>query len=154
MIKLRFVTGDDIFSWAIRRAEDFGFSHVEAVTLDGKYLGAHADGGVQARPSDYDKGQFTKEVFVSLSVPDEISKVFYNYLNGKVGTPYDYEAILGFVSRLDEHQTGMVICSALMTLGLRHCKYFPFPLVVPAHEISPRDLMLTLSGRVKINLEN
>ena len=46
MITLRFVTGDDLISRAIRAAE-YGFwaSHTEALMPDGTLLGAHADGG-------------------------------------------------------------------------------------------------------------
>ena len=73
---------------------------------------------------------------------------FYAYLKTKIGTPYDYEAILGFAARADLHQPGHVICSALQTLALRACGYFPTRLAVPAHEISPRDLGLLVSSRV------
>ena len=150
MIRLRFVTTGDLVSAGIRLAEDFPYSHVEAVMPDGSYLGAHADGGVKARPPDYDAGKFTAEKFVNLndcSATEET--VFNSYLQGKIGTPYDYEAILGFVARLDLHTAGAVICSALQTLALRRCGYFPFPLAVRAHETSPRDLGMMLSVRVR-----
>lgn len=54
MIVLRFVTGNSFVSAAIQRAE-YGFwaSHVEALMPDGTLLGAHIDGGVQARPRGY-----------------------------------------------------------------------------------------------------
>jgi len=49
MIRLRFVTGDDWISNAIRVGERDGWcTHVEAVMPDGTLLGAHLDGGVQA----------------------------------------------------------------------------------------------------------
>lgn len=149
MIRLRFVTANDLVSDSIRFAEDFPYSHVEAVTPWGTYLGAHAGGGVLDRPSDYDKGRFTAEKFVTLSdAPPASETSFYFYLKGKIGTPYDYEAILGFVSRLDLHTTGKVICSALQAMALRQCRYFANPLAVHSHEVSPRDLALMLSARI------
>ena len=148
-IQLRFVTGAAVGSDLIRLYEDFPFSHVEAVTPEGTYLGALAVGGVQARPSDYDRGTATSEKFVTLidATTDQGDK-FYSYLKAKIGTPYDYEAIVGFAARANLHQPGHVICSALQTLALRACGYFPTRLAVPAHEISPRDLGLLVSSRV------
>ncbi|HEX4041777.1 MAG TPA: hypothetical protein VHY10_08765 [Xanthobacteraceae bacterium] len=149
MIRLRFVTANDVVSDAIRFAEDFPYSHVEAVTPWGTYLGAHADGGVLDRPNDYDKGSFAAEKFVLLNdTPPGAEASFYAFLKAKIGTPYDYEAILGFVSRLDLHKTGDVICSALQAQALRGCRYFPFPIAVHSHEVSPRDLALMLSARI------
>src|SRR5262245_47569397 len=67
MITLRFCDGNSFVTAAIQRAE-YGFwaSHVEALTPDGTLLGAHIDGGVQARSRDYDKGQFTRELFIKI----------------------------------------------------------------------------------------
>jgi hypothetical protein len=150
VIKLRFVTSHDLVSDAIRFAEAFPWSHVEAVTPAGTYLGAHAHGGVLDRPADYDKGQFSAERFVEIAdVAPETVAAFYAFLGTKIGTPYDYAAIFGFVSRLDLHTTGEVICSALQTIALRSCRYFPFPLPIHAHEVSPRDLAMMLGVRVR-----
>ena len=57
MITIRFVTCRDIVSAGIRGFE-YGFwaSHTEALMPDGTLLGAHWQGGVLARPHDYDKG--------------------------------------------------------------------------------------------------
>jgi hypothetical protein len=149
MIRLRFVTAHDLVSDAIRFAEDFAYSHVEAATPWGTYLGAHADGGVRDRPSDYDKGQFSAEKFVTVTdAPSALEAPFYAFLKSKIGTPYDYEAIFGFASRLDLHQTAHVICSALQAIALRNVRYFANPLAAPAHEVSPRDLALMLSARI------
>jgi hypothetical protein len=149
MIRLRFVTSQDLVSDGIRFAEDYPYSHVEAVTPWGTYLGAHAAGGVLDRPNNYDKGKFSAEKFIELvDTAVGADALFYAFLKTKIGTPYDYESILGFVSRLDLHKTGEVICSALQAIALRRCRYFQFPLAVHAHEISPRDLALMLSARI------
>ena len=59
-------TCHDPISEAIRLRENFWASHVEAVKPAGKYLGAHRDGGVQARDVGYDAGVLRQELFVDL----------------------------------------------------------------------------------------
>ena len=150
VIKLRFVTGNELVSAAIRAHENFWASHVEAVMPDGTLLGAHADGGVLARPSDYDAGQWTKQLILELPVEQQTADAFHAYLISRIGRPYDMAAIFGFVLHMDKHQERGFICSALQTVALRECRYFPAPLVEPAHKISPRDLLLILSARVPV----
>lgn len=149
-IRLRFVTGGELFSSAIRLQEGFWASHVEAVMPDGRLLGAHIAGGVLARKADYDKGQWTKQLFVELPVEQASADAFHAYLISRLNRPYDMAAIVGFVLHRDEHTERGFICSALQTMALRDCGYFATPLVEPAHKISPRDLLLILSGRVPV----
>lgn len=155
MIRIRFVTGSSTISALIRAQErttmPFTPSHVEAVTPDGTYLGAHFDGGVMDRPADYDKATMTNELFVELDTDLSQTNAFYAFLRGKIGSPYDWKSILDFIDPFqDHHDSQHVICSALQTLALRSCGWFPAPLPVPAHQISPRDLLLTIGGRVAI----
>lgn len=174
MIRLRFVTGSSAISALIRAQErvtmPFTPSHVEAVMPDGSgYIGAHLDGGVRLRPVGYDKDFTTRELFVDLPnlnrtfpshspfvgpEPDTQPEQFYGYLASKIGEPYDWKAILGFADPLlhDSHTRDHIICSALQALALRKCGWFAAPLAAPAHEISPRDLLLMISGRVKVNM--
>jgi hypothetical protein len=142
-IILRFVHCTDIVSNGILAETGGKYSHVEAVTPDGKLLGAHASGGVMARPSNYDAGTFDRERFLLLTAADEaMAAKFYHYLDAVIGEPYDFGAIAGFVSHLDIHQQHRVICSAL-----RWCGYFPAVLPILAHEVTPRDLELGLIMR-------
>jgi hypothetical protein len=158
-IRLRFVTCNDPVSEGIRLRENFWASHVEAVTPAGdgqgpKYLGAHSDGGVQARDPGYDAAILRQELFVELAetAPGQ-SQEFYAFLNRHIGEPYDFESILGFlIPDVAAHQPRHIICSALQTLGLRQCGWFAAPLVEPAHKISPRDLLLIISGRVEVKM--
>lgn len=149
MIVLRFVHGNDLVSDAILVDTGGLYSHVEAVTPDGKYLGAHANGGVLARPSNYDAGTFNREKFVALPADDAMTAKFYHYLDEVVGEPYAFDAIAGFIMHLDVHVQHRVICSALQALAIRWCGFFA-PLSIPAHEISPRDLELILSARLDV----
>jgi hypothetical protein len=151
-IRLRFVTCSDRISTGIRFAENFWSSHCEAVMPDGTYLGAHADGGVQARLPDYDAAIWTKQLFIDLPCTEAQQKAHIDYLTRKIGEPYDMESILGFALRLDQHSPQHIICSALQLMSLRQPKapWLPFPITLPAHQVSPRDLLLILSGIVRI----
>lgn len=94
MITLRFVTCHDPVSDTIRRAEmGFWASHVEALMPDGALLGAHYDGGVEARPRDYDKGQWSKELYVRVPCDPAAVQAFEDFLIAQIGKPYDMGAI-------------------------------------------------------------
>jgi len=135
-----------------KTAMPFTPSHVEAVTPDGFYLGAHLDGGTQKRPKDYDAGKFSHELFLTLEATEEQAAAFYAFLDAHVDEPYDWKAILGFLLPKHEHTPNHAICSALITLGLRtpSCEYFRWPLAAPAHLVDPRDLLLMLSARMAV----
>ena len=150
MIRLRFVTCNDAISYMIRAAEDFWASHVEAVMPDGSgYLGAHADGGVAIRPVGYDKATLMRELFVELPATTVQTVAFYDELKQHIGQPYDFEAILGFVTRSEMHSKKHKICSALQA-GALNKSWFSAPLCRPTYEISPADLMLILSAQIAI----
>lgn len=162
-IRLRFVTGSDFSSKLIRLqagvSMPFTPSHAEALSQDGKsYIGAHFDGGIQARPVGYDAASLMtlpdgskSERVVSLECTPEQEAAFYSFVQSKIGEAYDWHAIIGFVDPGHEHEMDHIICSAFMAAGLRACNFFPWPLTVPFHHISPRDLFLTLSTHVEIN---
>jgi hypothetical protein len=150
-VRLRFIRGNALISKAILLDTGGLYSHVEAVTPNGQYLGAHLDGGVLARPSDYDKGKFDLEKFLDLPSNKVWDHLFYGYLDACLGEPYDFGTIAGFVSHYDLHQKHKVICSALQLLALRYCGWFPYPIAQPAHEISPRDLFLLISARMNVS---
>lgn len=152
---IRFVQGSEIFSQLIvaqeKTAMPFTPSHVEAVTPDGAfYLGSLVDGGVQKRPVGYDTGTIKHELLLTLPVTPEQDTAFWAFLDNNIGEPYDSAAIFGFVIPVHEHLLNHAICSALITLALRACVWFPFPLAAPAHLIDPRDLLLLISSRIQV----
>jgi hypothetical protein len=125
MATLRFVTASDLVSQAIRGGEmGFWASHVEALMPDGTLLGAHVDGGVQARARDYDKGQWTKELFVTLPCSADEDAAFEAFLRSQISKPYDLTALgemaIGVVTgeAPDWTQSPAWICSALQTAAL------------------------------------
>ena len=155
-IRLRFVTCSDPLSTIIREREGavipFTPSHVEAVVAEG-YLGAHYEGGVAIRPVGYDQATLLHELFVELATDPGRDQAFETFIRGKLGAPYDWQAIIDFVLPVNLHENKHLICSAFMTLAVRACGALPYPLVVPAHQISPRDLLLTLSGRIDVPVQ-
>jgi hypothetical protein len=158
MIRLRFVTCNDEASRLIRFQAGicmpFTPSHVECVSRDGKsYIGQHFDGGMQARPIGYDAGKIISEKIVDLDEASSAEEMaFYAFIESKIGQPYDWESILDFIDpELDLHQFNHLICSAIMTAALRACGFFAWPLTVPFHHISPRDLFLILSSHIQID---
>jgi hypothetical protein len=152
MIVLRFVTGNSFVSAAIQRAE-YGFwaSHVEALMPDGTLLGAHIDGGVQARTRDYDKGQFTRERFVNIDAAPDVCDRFHAFLRSQLGKPYDTTAIAAFVAARDWQEKDSWFCSELQAAALVGCGWFTAPLATEFNHITPRDLLLIVSGRVAIS---
>jgi hypothetical protein len=159
MIRLRFVTGNSYISAMIRAQAGicvpFTPSHVECVSQDGKsYIGQHMEDGMQARPVGYDAKDMLHEKFVDLPCTPAQEAAFYAYVESRIGKPYDWQSIVSFAAPdLNMHQFGHLICSAEMTAALRApgCEYFPMPLTVPFHHISPRDLFLILSSHVQID---
>jgi len=151
MIRLRFVDGMDAVAAGIRAAE-YGFwaIHTEALMPDGTLLGAHWQGGVQARPHDYDKGEFTKELYVSIPAGPAMTDSFHSFLRAQLGKPYDVEAIAAFVAGRDWQQPDAWFCSELQAAALAHCGWFANALAEQFNKITPRDLLLIVSGRVAI----
>ena len=163
-IRIRFVTSKDLSSELIRLdggvSMPFTPSHTEALTQDGKgYIGARFGSGITLQPVGYDVDTLLtlpdgskSERIVSLPCTPEQEAAFYKFVNDKIGEPYDWKAILGFEAPdFHTHLLDHVICSAFMTAALRACNYFPMPLTVPFHHVTPRDLLLMLSSHVQIN---
>lgn len=156
MIRLRFVTATDPISLLIQRGE-YGFwaTHVEAVLPDGRLLGAHADGGVEARACDYDKGTRSRVTIVELPCTPEQEIAFLGFLNDQIGKPYDVAVIaqiaLGaFLGERDWSATDHWICSELQAAALEASGWFAAPLASSVNHITPRDLLLIISGRVAV----
>lgn len=152
MITLRFVTtrGNPVSEGI--RAFEYGYwaTHVEALMPEGTLLGAHADGGVMARPHDYDKGEFTEERYVPLPASPEQADAFHAFLRAQVGKPYDFVAIAGIALGRDWQSDDKWFCSELIAAALCHCGIFPPRLATEFNHVTPRDVLLIVSGLVKL----
>lgn len=147
--RIRFVEDTAVSSRLIEAREDTTYplipSHTELVLPEG-YLGALLSGGVQVRPVGYDRG-FSKELFVDVPCDAACAEA---YARSKIGSRYDWVSILDFVVPLALHTPGSFICSALMVQTLTSGAAFAGSLAKPAYLISPADLLLVLSGMVKV----
>ena len=150
MITLRYVTDNDVISASIRTFE-YGYwaSHVEALMIDGTLLGAHADGGVQARLHDYDKGQFSKELYVVLPTTQAMDDKFYQFLKDQIGKPYDMRAIAALILDRDWREPSAWFCSELIMAALEYCSWIP-KLADDVTHITPRDSLLIVSSHVAL----
>jgi hypothetical protein len=120
-------------------------SHVEAVMHDGTIVASHIETGVARSPIDYDTTS-TLQIIVDLPMEDEMVDKWENFLESRVGWPYDTAAIAGFATHFNEHEKGALICSALQVDALRHCGWFSVPLAQKYHQISPVVLLLMLQA--------
>jgi hypothetical protein len=157
-ITLRFCTDDSAASKliALQAGISMPFTpiHVEALSRDGQhYVGQRLDGGMQARPVGYDKDEpGHKDKLVVIICSQDKYNAFHGLCEQHIGDAYDWRAIVSFIDLMDNlHTPHTSICSAIMTLALRAANVFPWPLTVPAHHISPRDLFLILSTHVEID---
>lgn len=151
-ITLRFVTCNDPVSAGIRAGE-YGYwaSHVEALMPDGTLLGAHYDGGVQARAQTYDAGKFTQQLYVTLPCDPATALRFTKFLEDQIGKAYDLTAILALVAERDWREPDSWFCSELQAAALETCGWLP-PLAADVAKITPRDLLLIVSGKVPVTL--
>lgn len=154
-MKIRFVWGYDPLSLLIRAGEHDGDcpTHAEAVLVDGTLLGAHFDGGVQIRPKGYDASPVTasplRDLVVVIDTAPAQEAAWLTFLQTQVGKPYDSTAIAGIALNRDWREDDSWMCSELMTAALESCGYLP-RLSAADNHISPRDLLLVLSGRIAI----
>ena len=152
--------------WQEKACMPFPPSHVESLSRDGTtYIGAHIDDGVRARPIGYDKGHIAKlptgydasvfpdglcDFLLNIPATPEQDDKFHLLQEARIGQPYDWKAIIGFLLPNHEHMTNHAICSAAVTLDLRGCGRFRWRLATPAHLVDPRDLLLMLSTHMQI----
>jgi hypothetical protein len=151
-ITLRFVAGHSLVDETIKRFE-YGFwaDHAEAVLPDGKtIIGAYLGTGVAKRPRDFDKGDFDEDLYVEIDVTDEQQDAFYAFLEQQVGKPYDTKAVIGIGLARNWRDDGQWFCSELQCAALTACGVFPTHLADQLNHVTPRDLLLIVSGRVLV----
>jgi hypothetical protein len=157
-IVIRFIAEKGFVPWAIRVQAGVTMpitpNHVESVSPDGQwYYGEHISGGLRKRPKGYDSATLLREFFVTIPCTQAQADAYYGYLEGKVNNePYDWRSIVSFViPSWNLHKVGELICSAITGAALRKSEVFPWPLAVPFHHLSPRDILLLLSAVVKVD---
>lgn len=135
-----------------------GYSHCASVLADGRYLDARSDvlsgvpAGVHIRIPTTEK--WVRKQRATLQVSAAEYQAWEDNLRAKITDQYDKQAILGFLEGKSIHTAGQYICSALAINAVQHISrswtpehigFIPFPLPVPAHEISPNAALLILA---------
>ena len=150
---LRFVgTEADPTSRIIRTGEmGFWASHVECQLPDGRLLGAHSKGGVQARAADYDADTWTSQLFVRVPCTNLQADSLAG-LVARIGTPYDFTAIIEMALGLASGSvvdwglsSNNVVCSALMEIQLLASGII-MSAPMDAHLMDPRDVLVQVSA--------
>jgi hypothetical protein len=143
-VTISFVNAPSLITDLIRIRSPF-VSHAEFILPDGRRLGAHMKGGIQARPDGYQA--LDTEYRCKLWVPEP--DAFYAGANAKIGTPYDWKAILGLATGEDFHAPHEFICSAFVTTMLLDYNMI-VPLPFKPHQVAPYDLLLICSQHADV----
>lgn len=126
-----------------------GYSHCASVLADGRYLDARNDelagvpAGVHVRQPDSEP--WIRRLRTTMEVTSAEYVDWEANLRAKVGDGYGRSDIMEFIFDRGSHQPGHYICSALAVNALQHIKKVPFPLPVPAHQISPNAALLVVA---------
>lgn len=126
-----------------------GYSHVAPVLADGRYLDARSDvlngvpAGIHIRePMSED---WIKKRRATLLVKGDVYDAWEANLRARINDLYGKTDIWGFITGHNEHDDGHWICSAHAIDSVQHIELVPYPLPVPAHQITPNSALLILA---------
>lgn len=149
-IAVDFLLGPDwlsrLIAWYGQGPE--GWSHAANVLADGRYLDARNDviagvpAGVRIRLPSTEK--WVRKRRATKQVTDAQYADWEGNLRAKITDPYAKGDIETFVLNRDRHKKGTYDCSELALNAVQHIKLVPYPLVIPAHQISPDVCLLIL----------
>lgn len=111
---IRFIDESDIVSRLITWTTNSLWCHVEVLSRqENGWTGAHSGSGVEHRPLDWCKSICRERRY---AIPVTIQQYYaaHDWLESKIGTPYDYKDILGLSLHKRVWSGNRVICSALM----------------------------------------
>ena len=109
---IRFIADHSFISAAIREVTFSDWSHVEMLTPEKTWLGAHADGGVEERPYDYTTPARERRYDV-LVTREQYARMLAK-ARGMVGTQYNYVGCFGIAIHHGLTQDGRLFCSMMI----------------------------------------
>jgi hypothetical protein len=128
-----------------------GYSHCAGVLADGRYIDARNDTchrvdktcnvpdivlpGVHIRDPKSEK--WIRKCRATLAVTQNEYAEWERNARDKIGDSYGRSDIMEFIFDRGTHEPGHYICSAFQINELQHIQKVPFPLWLPAHQISP-----------------
>lgn len=139
-LEWRCVNGQGFVREAICFVSRGAVCHVEFL-VDGKSIGAHANGGVEIReidsyPTDY---RFKAEC-----TPEQYQKAI-DFLHAQLGKPYDFLDIMGILANRNWEDPERWICSELWAATLIHAGIIK-PLPTAINLVTPQDSLLISSA--------
>jgi hypothetical protein len=143
VIAIDFLMGPDWESGAIAYFGQgpHGYSHCASVLADGRYLDARDDvlAGVPSgiRIRDQASETWVRKRRASKVVSQGVYDDWEGNLKAKIGDAYATRDILGMIFDEMLHKPGTYDCSALAINALQHVALVPFPLIIPAHQVTP-----------------
>lgn len=153
LLRWQFVTEDDLGSRVIQWGTSGRASHVGYLLDDDSELGARFDEvkvgnktyarGVQIRPKGYAK--FAHRTVIGLDVPTTVYTRYREFSFNAIGLPYDWRAILDFVTDRDWREPDSYICSELTAAAWEYA-WQDRHLFSPASRISPVGFALVVTG--------
>lgn len=126
-----------------------GYSHCASLLTNGNYLDARSDTvrgvkpGIQERDPAAEVWKRRRRCVLMVTQAEH--DAWEANLRAKIGDQYAIPDILGYVLDRDMHRAGTYDCSALVINALQHIKKVPFPLPVPAHQITPDAALLIVA---------
>lgn len=149
-IRIDFLLGPDwqsrLIAWYGQGSS--GYSHCASVLADGRYLDARSDvlnhipAGVHIRSPESER--WIKKRRATLQVTDGEYAAWEANLRAKITTQYASSDILDFIFGTAKLPKGHWDCSALAINAVQHIKKVVFPLVIPAHQVTPNTALLLL----------
>lgn len=124
-LTIRFIDGTDLVSKLIAWTTNSLWVHTEALSRDRKsWIGAHSGTGVQARPINWCKPSLERQY--AISVTQQQYDTAMDWLESKIGCPYNYVDIVGLAlhKRIGASER-QIICSALMLEFMMHGGLMP-----------------------------
>jgi hypothetical protein len=101
---------------------------------------------------NYNAESIDRELVVHVpATPDQTDK-FYAFLRDQIGKPYDDKAVIGLGLGRDWRSPDSWFCSELDAAALCACGIFPPHLADELNHVTPRDLLLILSGRADVSV--
>lgn len=107
-VEVRFIATPGFVEWAIEQVEWSDIDHVEFVRADGRLLGAHSDGGICFRASNYCKPTIERRYKVFVTPEQKLA--IETWADAQIGSKYDFANIAGILFHRDWTQKKTFIC--------------------------------------------
>jgi hypothetical protein len=138
-----------LFSRLTRWQTRGDYGHIDIITDDkpGYLLGARMLKGISY--IKYNKNDYSKTRRYKLTIDHNV----FNKLHfAKIGTMYDYGAILGFLTKFNIDNPNALICSEFAFAVLNDCDQIKEKIAFKGSKISPRDMRLILDTLVSVGV--